>query len=95
VHIDLYCDDPKSAPIALLNRGVGHELNSLGSGDEPVTVMTVSSPCPSLGEPVTVHLFVRDTHDLRGALKPDSRGQTWRADTAGLRRKLTKREESP
>jgi hypothetical protein len=88
VHIDLYCDDPKSAPIALLNSGVEHDVDSLGSGAEPTTVLTLAAPCPALGERVTVHLMVRDADDLRGALKPDSRGQSWRGDTQALRRLL-------
>jgi hypothetical protein len=29
---------------------------------------------------------VRDHDDLRGALKPDARGRTWRGDLAALRR---------
>ena len=49
-------------------------------------VLTVSSPCPALGQPVTVHLFVRDFDDQRGALKPDTRGRSWRGDAAALRR---------
>jgi hypothetical protein len=88
VHIDLYCDDPKSAPIALLNSGVDHDVDSVGSGPEPTTVLTLAAPCAALGERVTVHLLVRDADDLRGALKPDSRGQSWRGDTQALRRLL-------
>jgi hypothetical protein len=43
---------------------------------------------PALGEWVTVHLLVRDLDELRGALKPDSSGQTWRGDTAALRARM-------
>jgi hypothetical protein len=89
VHIDLYCDDPKSAPITLLNMGVDHEVGSTGQGEDSVTVLTVASRSQDLGETVTVHLFVRDTDDLRGALKPDSRGQTWRGDLQAARRLIT------
>jgi hypothetical protein len=35
---------------------------------------------------VTVHLIVNDHDDLRGALKPDARGRTWRGDLAALQR---------
>ena len=44
--------------------------------------------CPALGEPVTLHLAVRDLDDQRGALKPDARGRSWRGDTAALQRLL-------
>lgn len=85
VHIDLYCDDAKQAEIALLNLGVDHDIDTLdGGSDRAVDVLTVASPCSALGEPVTVHLFVRDYDDLRGALKPDSRGRSWRGDRAAL-----------
>lgn len=86
VHIDLYCDDSKAAEIALLNLGVGHDVDTLDGGGrgEPVDVLTVAEPCPELGAPVTVHLFVRDFDDLKGALKPDGRGRSWRGDLAAL-----------
>ena len=38
--------------------------------------------------PVTVHLFVRDFDDLRGALKPDAHGQSWRGDLGALRARM-------
>lgn len=89
VHIDLYCDDAKAAEIALLNLGIDHDVHTLeGAGGEPLDVLTVSAPCRALGGPVTVHLLVRDHDDLRGALKPDARGRTWRGDLAALRRVL-------
>jgi hypothetical protein len=89
VHVDLYCDDPKSAELALLDLGVDFDVEPLegaGGGGDPVDVLTVATPCPALGEPVTVHLFVRDHDDLRGALKPDAKGRTWRGDLAAVRR---------
>jgi hypothetical protein len=86
VHLDLYCDDAKAAEIALLNLGVRYEVGTLDAGAVPVDVLTVSSPSRALGLPVTVHLIVRDHDDLRGALKPDARGRTWRGDLAALRR---------
>lgn len=82
VRIDLYCDDAKAAEIALLNLGVRYDVGSTDDAD----VLTVSSPSRALGEPVTVHLIVRDHDDLRGALKPDARGRSWRGDLAALRR---------
>lgn len=85
VHIDLFCDDAKQAGIALLNLGVDHDIDTLDSGsDRAVDVLTVASPSRALGETVTVHLFVRDYDDLRGALKPDSRGRSWRGDRQAL-----------
>jgi hypothetical protein len=90
VHLDLYCDDPKAAEIMLINAGVDYDSGSLDRPGrrEPLHVLTVSSPCRALGEPVTVHLLLRDLDDQRGALLPDARGQRWRGDQAALQRLL-------
>ncbi len=87
VHIDLYCDDPKSAEIALINAGVDFDTGAEpGNGREPMTVLTVASRSPALRDPVTVHLLLHDADDLRGALKPDARGRSWRGDLRALQR---------
>jgi hypothetical protein len=39
-----------------------------------------------LQDVVTLHLIIRDLDDLRGALKPDARGRSWRGDRAALQR---------
>jgi hypothetical protein len=86
VHLQLYCDDSKAAELALIDKGVPYEVGSLpGPRAEPINVLSLASPCPALGEPVTLHLSVLDHDDLRGALKPDSRGFTQRGDLAALR----------
>ena len=84
VHLDLYCDDPKSAELALLNLGVAYDHN----GDEQLPHLRLADDCPALGERITLHLAVRDLDDLRGALKPDARGRSWRGDAGALRRLL-------
>jgi hypothetical protein len=38
---------------------------------------------------VTLHLNILDHDDLRGALKADAQGRSWRGDAAALRRLLT------
>ncbi len=90
IYIDLYCDDPKSAEIHLLNQGIDFDLGPQQQGvDDPVSVLTVGTRCESMDEFVSIHLIVRDLDDLRGALKPDSRGASWRGDLAGLKRLLS------
>lgn len=89
LRIDLYCDDPKSAPIELLNRGVAHRVDAVEEGSrDPITVLTIEEPSRALGGPVTVHLFVRDLDALKGALRPDSSGRTWRGDLTALRGRM-------
>lgn len=89
VHLDLYCDDPKSAEIAVINGGVDYDVASIDRpGREPVNVLVVASPSRALGEPVTVQLALYDLDDQRGALKPDAQGRTWRGDLPALQRLL-------
>ena len=84
IHIDLYCDDPKAAEIALINLGIDYDA----SGDGDVHYLSVAEFCPALNELVTLFLAVRDLDDQRGALKPDARGRSWRGDAAALQRLL-------
>ena len=90
VLLDLYCDDPKAAEIALINAGVDYDSQSQARpGAEPLHVLTVGSRSRELGEIVTVHLVLHDLDDQRGALKPDARGRSWRGDLAALQRLMS------
>jgi hypothetical protein len=93
VLIDLYCDDPKSAEIGFLNEGIAFDSHSEPGPDEP-TVLSVDARCPELNETVSIHFIVRDHDELRGALKPDARGLTWRGDAPALRRLLASNDEA-
>ncbi len=91
LRVELYADDSKAPEIALINAGISYDVDSLpaaGHRREPMPVLTVASPSRALGETVTVHLIVHDRDDLRGALKPDADGQTWRGDAAALRARI-------
>jgi hypothetical protein len=86
IYIQLFCDDPKSAEIALIENRVDYEPRTVnGFNGEPVEALSFSSLSPELGEAIGVHLMVYDHDDLRGALKPDSRGRTPRGDIPALR----------
>ncbi|MFT7775025.1 hypothetical protein [Roseateles sp.] len=85
VHLQLYCDDSKAAEIELLNRGLSFDVAETTAGrGRPVDMLILDVPCAALGERVTLCLTILDFDDLRGALKPDSRGQTERGDLAAL-----------
>jgi hypothetical protein len=87
VHLQLFCDDSKQAEIALIDLGVGYDVGSIpGARGVPIDAISVSSSSRELGEPVTVVLSVYDHDDLRGALKPDSRGRSPLGDLAAVRR---------
>lgn len=90
LHLDLYCDDTKSAEIELINQGVDYDVGSLPSprGGEPVDMLSLASWCPELDDHVTLFLAIRDLDDLRGALKPDATGRTLRGDLGALRRRM-------
>lgn len=89
VHIELFCDDSKAAEIALINLGIAYEVASrAGPRGNEIDLLLVTSPCAALGGAVTVCLSILDHDDLRGALRPDSRGLTERADLAALRRAM-------
>lgn len=93
LHLDLFCDDPKSAEIGLINLGVDYDVDSrTRSGGEPEEVLVLDAPCRELAESITLFLHVRDLDDLRGALKPDASGRTWRGDADALRRLLDAEE---
>lgn len=89
IHLQLYCDDSKSAEIMLLNKGVDHDVSSApGPRGQPVDRLSLSVRCDALGETIGLHLTILDADDLRGALKPDARGRTERGDLAALQRLL-------
>lgn len=88
--LDLYCNDPKTTEIALLNAGIDYDIaDQPQSGREALPVLRVSDTCPSLGEHVTLLLLLHDLDDQRGALKPDARGRSWRGDLAALQHLLS------
>ena len=87
IYLQLFCDDPKSAEIALIDKGVRFDVRSVpGLHGEMVDALSVHALCHPLGEQVGVHLLVYDRDDVRGALQPDARGRKPRGDASALRR---------
>ena len=93
IYIGLFCDDSKSAEIALINHNVQYDVTQVtGFNGETVDALSISSLCTPLGETVGVHLMVYDYDDLRGALKSDGQGRTQRGDIEALRKLLAQEE---
>ena len=89
IYIQLFCDDPKSAEIALIEHQVDYEPRTVtGFTGGQVEALSLLSMCKPLGETVGVHLMVYDHDDVRGALKPDAKGRSPRGDLAAVRRLL-------
>jgi hypothetical protein len=86
IYLQLFCDDPKSAEIGLIDMGVRFETASVtGFQGETVDALSVHVRCPELAAYVGLHLMVYDFDDLRGALKPDAQGRRPRGDIASVR----------
>ena len=94
VYIQLFCDDPKSAEIALIEHNVDYEPRTVtGFTGAKVEALSLSSLCKSLAENIGVHFMVYDHNDLRGALKPDAKGRAPRGDIAAVQKLLSSLQE--
>jgi hypothetical protein len=95
IYIQLFCDDPKSAEIALIEHNVDYEPRTVtGFNGQKVDALSLSSLCRSLGENIGVHFMVYDHDDLRGALKPDGKGRKPRGDVVAVQKLLASAIES-
>jgi hypothetical protein len=89
IYLQLFCDDPKSAEIGLIDMDVRFSPSSVtGFHGGPVDALSVNVRCPAFGAYVGVHLLVNDLDDLRGALLSDTRGRRSRGNVVDLRRLL-------
>ena len=86
IYIQLFCDDPKSAELALIDNNVDYEARTVsGFHGESVEALSLSSISRELGEPIGVHLMIYDHDDVRGALKRDAKGRSPRGDIEAVR----------
>lgn len=85
IYLQLFCDDSKSAEIALIDQDVKYLVQTVtGFQGEPVDALSVHAFCAELNEEIGVHLMIHDYNDVRGALKPDARGRSPRGDATAL-----------
>jgi hypothetical protein len=90
IYIQLFCDDPKSAEIALIDHNVDYEPRTVtGFTGGQVEALSLGSLCKPLNETVGVHLMVYDHDDLRGALRPDAKGRVPRGDIGAVQKLLS------
>lgn len=89
VYLQLFCDDCKSAEIALIDQKVSYVPRTVtGFNGESVEALSVHAFCTELNEEIGVHLMIYDFDDVRGALKPDAKGRAPRGDANAVRRLL-------
>ena len=87
IYIQLFCDDPKLAEIAIIENDVDYEPRTVtGFTGDNVEALSLRSVCKPLNETVGVHLMVYDHDDLRGPLRPDSKGRSPRGDIAAVQK---------
>jgi len=95
IYLQLFCDDEKSAEIALIDLRQAYEARTVtGLHQEPVEALSFHALSRELGETVGIHLLVHDRDDLRGALLRDSKNRTPRGDLSAVRRLLNEVESS-
>lgn len=83
--LQLFCDDPKSAEIALIDQSIRYDASNMpGLRGILVDTLSTTSFCAELNEAIGVHLMVHDHDALRGALKPGPDGQSLRGDIHAL-----------
>jgi hypothetical protein len=86
IYMQVFCDDPKSLEITLIDQRVDYEpREATGVQGAAVPCLSVHVMSRELGESVGLHLLVHDFDDLRGALRPDSQGRAPRGDLAAVR----------
>ena len=89
VYLQLFCDDSKSAEIALIDQRVSYVPRTVtGFTGESVEALSVHAFCAELKEEIGLHLMIYDFDDVRGALKLDAKGRSPRGDAAAVRRLL-------
>lgn len=86
IYLQLFCDDPKSAELALIDQRVDYEPRTVTSfTGKPVEALSFSSRCDALSEFIGVHLLINDADDQRGALHRDDQGRKPRGDAQAVR----------
>lgn len=90
IHLQLFCDDSKSAEITLIDQRISYEPRTVrGFHGESVEALSFSSLCPELGETIGIHLMIYDHDDLRGALLPrGAEARALRGDAKAVRKLL-------
>lgn len=90
IQLELFCDDPKSPEIALLNLGIVYHADARQDArGAAIDVLSISARSGELGEAVGIHLVIRDHDDVRGALRPGAGGQSLRGDRQALLQRLS------
>ena len=87
IYLQLFCDDCKSAELALIDQGVVYQAHSAtGFRGDLINVLSVQDTSSALDQEIGVHLMIHDYDDVRGALKVDVKGRASMGNVAALSR---------
>lgn len=95
--IDVYSDDPTAPEIALLNQGVRYDTGErpVARGRDSLPLIGIQDLCAELSQHVPIEIAVHPLDDLRGALRADANGRTWRGPAAAVARLLEQEDATP
>lgn len=89
IHLQLFCDDSKSAEIALIDQGIPYDVQAApGFHGRVVDALSLSSHCEELDETIGIHLSIYDRDDIRGALKARGNSDKPRGNRAALMQRM-------
>ncbi len=85
IYLQLFCDDSKSAEIALIDQRVAYDVQTVtGFTGETVDALTLMHFCTDFAQNVAMHLMIYDYDDLKGAMRKDAQGRSLRGDVVVL-----------
>ncbi|MBK7001638.1 MAG: hypothetical protein IPH35_17150 [Rhodoferax sp.] len=89
IYLELFCDDPKSAEIGLIDMHVAFQSRIVPTPrGKTIDALSVHVFCADLGEYVGLHLLIYDYDELRAAPRTDVQGRCLRGDATALRNLL-------
>ncbi|MEN9374802.1 MAG: hypothetical protein RIR79_2354 [Pseudomonadota bacterium] len=89
IYLQLFCEDSKAAELELINQHIEFEPRSVtGLHGDRVEALSIHAFCAEFRGYIGIHLLIYDLDDVRGALKPDTRGRKPRGNAANLRQLL-------
>lgn len=89
IYLQLFCDDPKSAEIFLMDNHIRYQPGSVaGRHGEVLNALSIQVLCKDFNSYVGVHLVIYDRDDQRSMPQFDARGRNARGGFAALRQLL-------
>ncbi len=91
IYLELFCDDPKSAEMGLIDRNIAFQSRTVPNPQgkaKVIDALSVHAFCADLDAYVGLHLLMYDYDELRTAPKTDAQGRNLRGNAMALRKLL-------